>query len=292
MRGDQPSTANERRNVPPAALALPWSSGRDLYSNSEVSKDGASLATLLADLLARMAELPVRLSDVQLAMFATYGGELLAWNERVNLTTITDTQDIAIRHFLDSLSLLLVLPDASCPCNLLDVGSGAGFPGVPLAIACPGWSVTLLEATGKKVRFLEHLVAALNLSNVHVVAGRAEEVARDPRYRGRYDAVTARGLAALPVLLEYCAPFCRPGGLIVAPKKGDVAGEVAQGHRAAALLGATIRAVQPVSLPGLADDRVLVVVEQQRLAPAIYPRPAGVPRKRPLGAARTQEGSQ
>jgi 16S rRNA (guanine527-N7)-methyltransferase len=286
-----------------------------------MSEQTLSPAAILTGLLAQAPEIPVRLSATQLAAFARYADELLSWNERMNLTAITDPDDIATRHFLDSLALLLALPDRpggagvsparngatngqgrlahaqlrhkahqdrdggrEAPgMRLLDVGAGAGFPGVPLAIVRPEWAVTLLEATQKKVHFLEHLVATLDLRNVRIVTGRAEEVAHERRHRGRYDAVVARGLAALPVLLEYCTPFCRPGGLVVAPKKGDIAAEVAQGRRAAAALGAVIREVRPVALPGLMDDRALVVAEQRQRAPAIYPRAAGAPRTRPLG---------
>jgi len=262
---------------------------------SMLNEQRASPGVFLAELLAQAPELPVQLNAVQLAAFETYAAELLSWNARFNLTAITDPKDIAIRHFLDSLSLLLVLPDddqgaAHSKRRMIDVGTGAGFPGVPLAIVRPRWSVTLLEATRKKIRFLEHLVAALKLQNVSIVTGRAEEVGHDRQYRGQYDIVVARGLATLPVLLEYCAPFCRPGGLIVAPKKGDITAEIAQGRRAAVALGAAIREVRPVTLPGLTDNRVVVVAEQRQPVSPIYPRAAGVLRKRPLGSTKLPVG--
>ena len=225
------------------------------------------------------------LSPEQLAHFARYRELLLEWNQRVNLTAITDPQEVLTRHFLDSLSCLFVIPQEmrEQSLKLLDVGSGAGLPGLPLQIVYPHWQVTLLEATGKKVRFLEEAIARLGLSQARALQGRAEEVAHDPQHRARYDIVTARGVAALPTLLEYCLPFCRPGGLVIALKKGAISAEVAQGQRAAATLGGRFVEQRPFSLPGLEDQRVLVVFQATRAVPAQYPRRAGAPVKKPLG---------
>jgi 16S rRNA (guanine527-N7)-methyltransferase len=236
-------------------------------------------------LVAGAAALGLALDVAQVERFARYRALLLDWNTRVNLTAITDPDEVVTRHFLDSLTCVLALPDAwrEREVALIDVGSGAGFPGVPLAIALPRWRVTLLEATGKKVRFLEAVIAELGLANVQTVAARAEEVAHQPAYRGRFDVVTARALAALPTLLEYCCPFARAGGYVIAPKKGDLAEEVAAGGRATKALGATLLAPVPVTLPALADGRVLVVARQERLCPPQYPRAAGAPMKRPVG---------
>lgn len=225
------------------------------------------------------------LDGAQLAAFARYRALLLDWNQRVNLTAITAPDAVLTRHFLDSLSVAQAVSPGmrSGAATLLDVGSGAGFPGLPLAIAFPAWRVTLLEATGKKVRFLEAVIAALELGNVRAVQGRAEEVAHAPAERGRYDLVVARALAPLPTLLEYCQPFARVGGLTVALKKGELAEELAAGRRAARLLGGTLADPLPVAVPGLDGGRVLVVARQDRACPAAYPRAAGAPVKRPLG---------
>jgi 16S rRNA (guanine527-N7)-methyltransferase len=239
----------------------------------------------LAPLASGAAALGVALGAEQLAAFAAYRALLLEWNARFNLTAITDPREIVTRHFLDSLTVALGVPRArwtSAP-RVLDVGSGAGFPGLALAIAFPRWHVTALEATGKKVTFLRHVVATLGLARVRVLAGRAEALAHAPAERGRYDVVTARALAALPTLLEYCQPFARVGGVVIAPKKGDLAAELEAGRRAAAILGGHLVPPLPVTLPELEGDRVLVVVMQERPCPAPYPRPAGVPRKQPLG---------
>jgi 16S rRNA (guanine527-N7)-methyltransferase len=239
----------------------------------------------LTALVEGAAALGVTLDDAQVAAFARYRDLLLDWNARINLTAITDPAEVLTRHFLDSLTCLLAVPPErrQQPLRLLDVGSGAGFPGLPLAIACPRRRVTLLEATGKKVRFLETVITALGLVNAHAIHGRAEEVAHQPGQRGRYDLVTARAVASLPTLLEYCAPFAHTGGHILMPKKGDLAQELAAGERAAKLLGARLLMPVPVTLPLLDDGRVIVVARQQRPCPAQYPRPAGAPAKRPLG---------
>ncbi|HEY7976258.1 MAG TPA: 16S rRNA (guanine(527)-N(7))-methyltransferase RsmG, partial [Ktedonobacterales bacterium] len=211
---------------------------------------------------------------------------LLDWNTRVNLTSITEPSEIVTRHFLDALTCALALSaeTRSRQLRLLDVGSGAGFPGLPLAIVFPRWQVTLLEATGKKTRFQEAAIAELGLTNAHPLHARAEELAHTREQRGRYHVVTARAVAALPTLLEYCAPFARVGGVIIAPKKGNLAQEIAAGRLAATLLGARLLAPIAITTPGLAgDDRALLVARQQRPCPPLYPRAGGAPQKRPLG---------
>jgi 16S rRNA (guanine527-N7)-methyltransferase len=239
----------------------------------------------LAALIAGAAALGIALDDAQLAAFARYRDLLLEWNAHFNLTAITDPHDVLTRHFVDSLTVACALPlelRQDQPL-VLDVGSGAGFPGLALAIAFPAWRVTALEATGKKVRFLEHVIAALGLPHARALAGRAEDLARVPDERGHYDVVTARALAPLPVLLEYCQPFARPGGVVVAPKKGDLAAELAAGRVAASTLGGQLEEPLAVTAPGLDDGRVLIVVRQQRAAPPRYPRASGAPARHPLG---------
>jgi 16S rRNA (guanine527-N7)-methyltransferase len=239
------------------------------------------------DVLARgAAALGIALDERQLGQFARFRELLLEWNERVNLTSITDPGEVVTRHLLDSLTCVLALPvDARRkPLKLLDVGSGAGFPGLALAVAFPRWRVTSLEATGKKVRFQQVVIEAMELGNTRAVAGRAEELGRKPDWRARFDVVTARALAALPTLLEYCAPFVRVGATIVAPKKGELAEEIAAGARAAGLLGAQLLPPVPVGMPPLDDGRVLLVARQKRPCPSQYPRAAGAPVKRPLGS--------
>lgn len=213
--------------------------------------------------------------------FRRYRQELLDWNTRINLTAITEPEEVLIKHFLDSLSILTVYdqPDT----HLLDVGSGAGFPGLALKIVRPQWHVTLLEATGKKVAFLRHMIEVLQLGHIVVVQGRAEELAHQPMYRATFDVVTARAVASLSHLLEYCAPYSRVGGVIILPKKGDLVEELVQGKRAAVQVGAMLKDDIPVLLPSLSDGRRLLVWEQHKLCPAQFPRSWAVMLKKPLG---------
>jgi len=221
-----------------------------------------------------------RLSSV-VDQFLRYRQELLDWNKRINLTAITDPEEMLMKHFLDSLSLLLVydIPQT----RLLDIGSGAGFPGLPLKIVRREWRVTLLEATGKKVSFLQHLIEILQLEGVEAVQGRAEELAHKQGYRATFDVVTARAVASLSTLLEYAAPFCRVGGEVILLKKGEITEELAQGRRAAQQLGLMTKADVAVRLPGLEDGRRLLVWEQRELCPAQFPRAGAVMVRRPLG---------
>jgi 16S rRNA (guanine527-N7)-methyltransferase len=227
----------------------------------------------------------IPLDDGQIERFVRLRALLLEWNARINLTAITDPAEIETRHFLDSLTCVLPLPqhEHARPLRVLDIGSGAGFPTLPLAIAFPHWQVTSLDATGKKINFQQEVVAALGLDNVRPMHGRAEELIRQPGERSRYQFVTARAVAALPTLLEYCCPFTYTSCRIVLPKKGDLTEEFAAGKRAAELLGALLHDPIPVTVPPLDDGRILVVADQMRRCPPQYPRPAGAPTKHPLG---------
>jgi 16S rRNA (guanine527-N7)-methyltransferase len=230
-------------------------------------------------LAATAADWGLALCSQQLGQFATYADELRRWNERVNLTAITDESGIVVRHFLDSLRCARSW--GTPPRSLVDVGAGAGFPGLPLKILRPELRLTLVESVEKKAAFLRHIVAVLGLSEVAVVAARAEAIGRDPAQREQYDLVVARAVAELRVLAEYCLPLCRVGGRFLAPKGGQVADEAQAAAEAIRRLGGRLIAVEPVELPGV-EPRTLVVVEKVRLTPPQYPRAAGVPAKRPL----------
>jgi 16S rRNA (guanine527-N7)-methyltransferase len=233
------------------------------------------------------AALGIALDGTQLDRFRRYGELLLATNERMNLTAITAPEQVQALHFLDALTLVAPIRDwatrAECPGPiLLDVGSGAGLPGLALKIALPELRVTLLDATGKRIRFLQETIAALGLEGIGAVQGRAEEVGRDPDWRERYDLVTARALARLPTLLEWCLPFARVGGLVLSPKAGDLTAELAEGERAAAILGGRTRAPLPIALPEL-PGRTIVPIEKVQYTPPRYPRGGGQPSREPLG---------
>ena len=229
-----------------------------------------------------LQQLHLSLSTQQQEQLLRYRQELLDWNTRVNLTAIKDPEEVLIKHFLDSLSLLSVYDLSEA--NLLDIGSGAGFPGFVLKIARPQWHITSLEATGKKISFQKHIIDLLHLDGIETIHARAEELAQNAKYRASFDVVTARAVASLPVLLEYCASYCRVGGQIILPKKGELAEELAQGKRAAIQVGATLKADVPVTLSGLDDGRRLLVWEQKKLCPPQYPRSGAAMAKRSLGA--------
>lgn len=215
----------------------------------------------------------------QLAQLARYADELQHYNQHTNLTAISEPVEIYRRHFLDSLSLAPYLGEQ--PDSLVDLGSGGGFPGIPLKLLYPDMRLTLVESVAKKTQFLRHLVGCLGLSQVRVLTARAEEVGRDPGERERHAVVTARAVAELPVLIEYGLPLLRVGGRLLAPKGVGAAAEVATAARAIELLGAELSAVEPVDLPGL-DARAIVVLTKIAPTDPRYPRAVGVPARRPL----------
>lgn len=224
----------------------------------------------------------VALTKKQVEAFELYYQQLIAWNETVNLTSITDYEGVQVKHFLDSLSCLQVLEGVSPQSTCIDIGAGAGFPGLPLKIVRPQIRLTLLEATGKKVVFLEHIVKELGLREVETIRGRAEELGRQVGYREAYDVALARAVAELSVLLEYALPLLKLRGIFVAQKGGDIQEEVEGAGRAAKILGGELKEVQEIRLPGVDPTRHLVVVEKVGPTPHKYPRRVGIPAKRPL----------
>jgi 16S rRNA (guanine527-N7)-methyltransferase len=224
----------------------------------------------------------IELPTDALEQFADYADALLRANAQQNLTRITEPDDIAVRHILDSLRCAASWRAA--PQRLADIGSGAGAPGLVLAIILPTCQVTLIESIGKRADFLRHVSARLGLLHVSVSSLRAELLGHDPHHREAYDIVTARAVAELRVLVEYASPLCRVGGQILAPKGADVATELAQARYAITVLGGDQVVVEPVVLPGLAP-RTLVTITKVAACPASYPRRPGVPQQRPLGAA-------
>lgn len=226
------------------------------------------------------------LSTTQLDAFEQYREELLLWNRRTNLTAITDPNAIEVLHFLDSISVAASIPrsgEGEAPLTLLDVGTGAGFPGLPLKIAFPDLQICLLESTGKRVAFLRHIVDTLELRDVTVLHGRAEELAHDTDLRECFDVTVARAVGQLAILAELCLPFTVVNGLFIAMKKGRVDDEVQAAGPAIRTLGGGGTYVQPVTVEGLEDDRCLVTIGKEGPTPARFPRRPGMPAKRPLG---------
>jgi len=259
--------------------------------------EGATDAMAFVDmsLLATAARrFGVHLTGAELARFGHYSALLLRENATMNLTAITDPAAVQLRHFADSLTVIPVLDEyirriggdvaMLSTVRVVDVGSGAGFPGIPIALVRPRVAVTLIEATGKKAAFLRRVADDLDLPNITALALRAEDAGHDPTLRGGADFVTARAVARLSVLAEYCLPLLRRGGIMVALKSGDLADELAEGTRAVALLGGSAPIVTPVPVPELAGH-VLVQIEKTGDTSAVYPRRTGVPAKHPLGAA-------
>ena len=223
----------------------------------------------------------VQLSAQQIAQFDNYLLLLLHWNERISLTAIRHPSEIQTRHFLDSLSCAVATGDLNSK-RLIDVGSGAGFPGLPLKIAFPTLQLTLLDSVGKKTRFLETVVGELGLDDVQVIAGRAEQLGQKSAYRERYDWAVARAVTKLPALSEYLLPFVKVGGAMLAQKGASIVDEVASAQNSIQILGGGEPVLHIVQLPDSSGTANLVVVTKRQSTPTIYPRRVGVPAKRPL----------
>ncbi len=228
-------------------------------------------------------KLGIELTPRQCEQFQIYYQELIDWNRRINLTAITDYDEVQVKHFLDSLTVVLALKR---PLNegtrLIDVGTGAGIPGIPLKILLPDIRLVLLDATKKKAGFLEHVTQKLDLKDVEIVVGRAEEIAHRSEYREQFDLVLSRAVAGLPALVELALPFCAIGGRFIAQKKGNIEAEVQASQQAISLLGGKLTDVKRIDLPEFTDTRWLVVIDKVKESPPQYPRRPGIPAKRPL----------
>jgi 16S rRNA (guanine527-N7)-methyltransferase len=223
----------------------------------------------------------IQLTEAQLKAFERYESELLAWNERINLTAIRDPGQVRVKHFLDSLTCLTILREASIG-RVIDVGTGAGFPGLPLKIACPEMQLCLVESVGKKADFCRHMVRTLGLQGVEVVQERAEVIGQAPGHRESYDWAVARAVAEMPVLVEYLLPLVRVGGTALAMKGEGAPAETHAADHAIHLLGGRLRRLVSLTLPGVAEQRYLVVIDKIAATPPAYPRRTGLPAKRPV----------
>ncbi len=229
-------------------------------------------------------KLGLQLNPRQLKQFHIYYQELVDWNQRVNLTTVTDYEEVQIRHFLDSLTVTLAWRQQinSLEFHLIDVGTGAGMPGIPLKILLPNIKLVLLDSTAKKAAFLHHVKQTLGLNDVEIVVGRAEEIAHESQYRERFDMVLSRAVAPLSTLVELTLPFCTIGGSFIAQKKGAINQEISQAGKAISLLGGNLREVKRIDLPEFTDERRLIIINKLSPTPQLYPRRPGIPSKRPL----------
>ncbi len=223
----------------------------------------------------------IHLTGRQVVALMVFERELLAWNEKFNLTAIRDVEGIRTKHFLDSFSCVLAWKECP-PRHLIDIGTGAGFPGIPLKILYPSMQLTLVESVGKKATFCRHIIDILKLEAVEVVASRSEEVGQMPAHRERYDWAVARAVASMPVLAEYLLPLVQVGGHVLAQKGENALVELHKAGRALKILGGEIQQLTRVTLPGVAEDHYLVVVDKVAATPKGYPRKPGVPYKKPL----------
>lgn len=232
-------------------------------------------------LKAKGAEANLSFTSEQLEQFSKYYELLVETNKVMNLTAITEPEDVAVKHMIDS---LLAFDSAMAGKTLVDVGTGAGFPGVPLKIYCPQLKVTLIDSLGKRLRFLEQVIAELGLKGIRCEHLRAEDAGRNKKHREQYDFVTARAVARLSVLSEYCLPLAKKGGEFIALKGSKFTSEIEEGEAAVKILGGKIISAEPVKLPGLDDGRAIIKIAKIKNTPVQYPRKAGTPEKQPLGS--------
>ncbi|MCB9112142.1 MAG: 16S rRNA (guanine(527)-N(7))-methyltransferase RsmG [Anaerolineales bacterium] len=223
----------------------------------------------------------VHLTARQVVSLVNYEKELIEWNQKFNLTAIRDAESIRTKHFLDSYSCVLAWK-ANPPTRLVDVGTGAGFPGIPLKIVYPNMHVTLVESVGKKAMFCQHVIQTLGLEDIEVIHSRAEDIGQKPEHRESYDWAVARAVANLNILSEYLLPLVKLGGTMLAQKGESGPAEAQSAEKAMKILGGKLKQLHPVHLPGVADDRYLVLVEKVAATPPKYPRKAGTPMKTPL----------
>jgi 16S rRNA (guanine527-N7)-methyltransferase len=230
------------------------------------------------------------LAAEEVAAFERYAAALVAWNAHVNLTRLTSPDEIAVQLIADALVCLWgvapALAGLEAELSCVDVGTGAGLPGLALALVRPRWRVTLADAVGKKVAFVDHAIQVLGLTTCAAVHARAEDLGRAPAHRAQHDLAVARAVAPLAVLAEYLLPLVRVGGRAVALKGTDAVQEAATAAGALGTLGGRLIEVRPYALPGLGAGRHLVVIEKVRPTPAAYPRRAGLPAQQPLGVRR------
>lgn len=217
----------------------------------------------------------------QISKFYKYMNMLIEWNEKINLTAIIEPREVAIKHIVDSLSCYqkeLFTGQVS----LIDVGTGAGFPGLPLKIFYPELKLTLLDSLNKRVKFLQLVVDELGLKDVEVIHARSEEAARNKKYREKFDLATARAVARLPIICEYCLPFVKQGGTFIALKGRQYEEEIQEAQKEFSVLGGKLVKSMPVKLPELEDKRAVVYIKKEKATPKVYPRKAGTPERNPI----------
>lgn len=224
----------------------------------------------------------LQVNDKQKKQFETYFKELVSANEHVNLTRITEEEDVYLKHFFDSITPLFVFNSVFKEGSLCDVGAGAGFPSLPLKIMYPDLKVTIVDSLAKRLTFLKGLIEKLGLTNVELVHGRAEDVGQNKLYREKFDLVTARAVANMTILSEYCLPLVKKGGYFIALKGPKAEDELDDSKKALEVLGGReVKSVE-LNLPASDEERTLILVEKVKTTPKKYPRQAGTPRRKPI----------
>ena len=227
------------------------------------------------------AEYGISLSDTQMEQYNRYFELLVEWNEKINLTAITEPKEVAIKHMIDSITAYdeNLFKDGT---TVIDVGTGAGFPGLPLKIFCPEIKLTLMDSLNKRIKFLQTVVEELGLKDVECVHARAEEGARNKKYRESFDIAVSRAVARLPILCEYCLPFVKKGGHFIALKGMQYHDEAEEAAKAIKVMGGSKTEIRPVKLPELDDKRAVITITKTMPTPKAYPRKAGTPTKNPI----------
>lgn len=228
----------------------------------------------------RLEQIGLTVTKEQLAQFRIYFDLLVEWNNKINLTALTEAQDVYEKHFLDSVYALLMMKDRKK--TLIDVGTGAGFPGIPLKIMAPELEVTLVDSLNKRIRFLEVVIDQLKLENINAVHGRAEDMGRIDKFREKFDVAVSRAVANLSVLAEYCTPFVKQEGVFFSYKSGHADEEVEQSREALKKLNTQIDKVYRYELPGTDIARSMIMIKKIGKTGETYPRRAGIPQKKPL----------
>lgn len=223
--------------------------------------------------------LGVRFSVEQIEQFYKYMNLLIEWDEKINLTAITEPKEIILKHFIDSITILKYIDDNS---KLVDVGTGAGFPGVPLSIMNPTLKITLVDSLNKRLIFLQEVVKELNLKNIEIVHARAEEFGQNKNYREKFDIATSRAVANLATLSEYLVPLVKIGGKIISMKASNAKEEINDAQKAIEVLGGKIEKIEEFDLPESDIGRTIIIIDKNKCTPAIYPRKAGTPAKEPI----------
>ena len=231
------------------------------------------------DFVQRLKDFNIKINDEQIKKFMNYMNLLLEWNEKINLTAITQPDEVKLKHFVDSLTVLKYINDDD---KVIDIGTGAGFPGIPLKIMNENTKITLLDSLNKRINFLNIVIETLNLRNIQAIHGRAEEIARNKLYREKYDVAVSRAVANLSTLTEYMLPFVKVGGKCICMKGANVNEEIEKAKNAIKELGGEIERVDNFYLSDNDNERNIIIIRKVKETSSKYPRKAGMPSKEPL----------